>query len=472
MLEGRRIRAPTFRRDFEATDRVVAKGKQMHFAALPPEVNSGRMYAGPGAGPMLSAAAAWDELANELHTTAASLESVISNLATEPWQGPSSVSMAAAAAPQVAWLSSTAAQATQTGAQAKAAAAAYESAYAMTVHPSEIATNRAQLSSLVATNLLGQNTPAIAATEVAYGEMWAQDVAAMYSYAGESQAATQVTPFTPPKQATNEGGVAAQGTAAGKAAGTAAGNAQSALSGGNAMSAVPKALQSLTSPASGLSSSEFSEFSNPYDLVSLGSSLLGNGVGLIGLSGAAGFISNAEQKISGVSLGAPPAATAPEHSPKPPSASRPPEKVSAQMGRSASVSGLKVPEGWTTSAPQLRLTALESPAASVPAARPGAGLFGGQMPLFGGAPLMAMSGRDKADARRSGDDATARERPAAAAPQPRVEVPSGASGGRAGGTAAELREMTEVLSKLAQLRDTGALTEHEFIEQKQRLLGG
>ena len=450
----------------------------MHFAALPPEVNSGRIYAGPGAGPMLTAAAAWDELANELHTTAAGLESVISNLAAEPGQGPSSASMAAAAAPQVAWLSSTAAQATQTGAQAKAAAAAYESAYAMTVHPAEVAANRTQLSSLVATNLLGQNTPQIAATEVAYSEMWAQDVAAMYSYAGESQAATQVTPFTPPKQSTNEGGVAAQGAAAGKAAGTAAGQAQSALAGGNSMSAVPKALQSLTSPASGLSSSAFSEFSNPYDLVSLGSSLLGNGVGLIGLSGAAGFISNAEQKITGVPIGgSPPAASGPEHSApahpsKPPSGARPPEKVSAQMGRSASLSGLKVPEGWTRSAPELRLTALESPAAAAPPVRPGSGLFSGQMPLFGGAPLMAMSGRDKSDARRSGEDGTARDRPAAPAPQPRVEMPSGASGGRSSGNAAELREMTEVLSKLAQLRDTGALTEHEFIEQKQRLLDG
>lgn len=49
----------------------------MHFAVLPPEVNSGRMYSGPGSGSML-AASAWDELANELHVTAANIESVIS----------------------------------------------------------------------------------------------------------------------------------------------------------------------------------------------------------------------------------------------------------------------------------------------------------------------------------------------------------------------------------------------------------
>jgi PPE-repeat protein len=47
----------------------------MHFAVLPPEVNSGRMYAGPGVGPMLTAASAWDELANDLHSAADHRES-------------------------------------------------------------------------------------------------------------------------------------------------------------------------------------------------------------------------------------------------------------------------------------------------------------------------------------------------------------------------------------------------------------
>ncbi|MCV7029324.1 PPE family protein, partial [Mycobacterium sherrisii] len=38
----------------------------MDFAMLPPEVNSGRMYAGAGSGPLMAAAAAWDGLAAEL----------------------------------------------------------------------------------------------------------------------------------------------------------------------------------------------------------------------------------------------------------------------------------------------------------------------------------------------------------------------------------------------------------------------
>ena len=40
------------------------------FGALPPEVNSGRMYAGPGAGSMLAAAAGWNGLAAELESAA------------------------------------------------------------------------------------------------------------------------------------------------------------------------------------------------------------------------------------------------------------------------------------------------------------------------------------------------------------------------------------------------------------------
>ncbi|MBZ4597969.1 SHOCT domain-containing protein, partial [Mycobacterium avium subsp. hominissuis] len=38
-------------------------------------------------------------------------------------------------------------------------------------------------------------------------------------------------------------------------------------------------------------------------------------------------------------------------------------------------------------------------------------------------------------------------------------------------TTAELREITDLLGKLAELRATGALTDTEFAEQKQRLLG-
>lgn len=202
----------------------------LDFGALPPEINSGRMYAGPGSGPLLAAAAAWDALAAELYSAAASYGSTIEGLTVAPWMGPSSITMAAAVAPYVAWISVTAGQAEQAGAQAKIAAGVYETAFAATVPPPVIEANRALLMSLVATNIFGQNTPAIAATEAHYAEMWAQDAAAMYGYAGSSSVATQVTPFAAPPPTTNAAGLATQGVAVAQAVGASAGNARSLVS--------------------------------------------------------------------------------------------------------------------------------------------------------------------------------------------------------------------------------------------------
>lgn len=210
----------------------------MDFAALPPEVNSGRMYAGPGSGSMLAAATAWDGLASELGSTATSYRTVIAELTGGPWTGPSSASMVAAATPYLEWLTAAAAQAEHTATQAKAAAAAYDAAFAMTVPPPVIAANRSLLATLVATNVIGQNTMAIAATEAAYAEMWAQDAAAMYGYAGASAAASTLTPFTSPPPTSNPAGSASQAAAAG----------QSIMSEGpQLMSTVPQALQAMAS---------------------------------------------------------------------------------------------------------------------------------------------------------------------------------------------------------------------------------
>jgi PPE-repeat protein len=192
----------------------------MDFGALPPEINSGRMYSGPGSAPMLAAAAGWDELSGELYSAAASYSSVISGLTGGSWKGPASASMAAAAATYVAWMGAAATQAEQAAIQARAAASAFESAFAATVPPPIIAANRAQLAMLVASNFLGINTAAIMATEAQYSEMWAQDAAAMYGYDGSSAAAATLTPFTPPQQNTNPAGLAAQNAAVANSGGT------------------------------------------------------------------------------------------------------------------------------------------------------------------------------------------------------------------------------------------------------------
>jgi PPE-repeat protein len=201
----------------------------LDFGLLPPEINSGRMYSGPGPGPMMAAAEAWDALASTLGFASAGYGSTIAELTSGAWTGPSSSTMAAAATPYVDWLSTTAAQAEETANQARAATAAYEMAFAAHVPPPVIAANRALLMALVATNFLGQNTPAIMATEALYAEMWAQDAAAMYSYAGAAAVASVVTPFASAPQTTSENGQNAQNNnAAAQAAGTAAQNAAAA----------------------------------------------------------------------------------------------------------------------------------------------------------------------------------------------------------------------------------------------------
>ena len=66
----------------------------MSFMMFPPEYNSALMYSGAGAGPLMAAASAWDELAADLETTANSYLAVIQQLTSGPWLGPTSARMA------------------------------------------------------------------------------------------------------------------------------------------------------------------------------------------------------------------------------------------------------------------------------------------------------------------------------------------------------------------------------------------
>lgn len=169
------------------------------FALLPPEINSARIYAGPRSATMWAAAAAWDGLAAQLGSAASSFQSTVSTLTGGVWQGPASLTMATAAAPYVQWLTATSAKAEVVANQARLSAGAFEVAFSATVPPEVVAANRALLMALIATNILGQNTAAIAATEADYAEMWAQDVAAMTGYDGAVTAAQAGwTPFSPP----------------------------------------------------------------------------------------------------------------------------------------------------------------------------------------------------------------------------------------------------------------------------------
>jgi PPE-repeat protein len=223
------------------------------FAARPPEVNSTMIYSGAGAGPMTAAASTFSSLSSELSTNAAAYESVISQLTGAEWTGPSATAAAASAQQNISWLTTTSAQLQEAAAKATASAAAYEAAFSASIPPPVVYANRAALASLVATNILGQNTPAIAANEALYGEFWAQDATALTTYAANAAASAQVTPLAEPTQSTNPGGSAAQSAAVSNAAsGNAANTGLNSLLGNLQSSASSLASPAAAQPASSL----------------------------------------------------------------------------------------------------------------------------------------------------------------------------------------------------------------------------
>lgn len=445
----------------------------MDYAALPPEINSARMYAGPGSGPMLAAATAWDGLAGALHAAASSYQAEVTALTAGPWLGPAAGQMAAAAAPYVTWTRASATQAEQTANQAKAAAAAYEAAFAETVPPPVVAANRSLLMTLVATNIFGQNTPAIATTEAQYAEMWAQDAAAMYGYAAAAAVATALTPFSPPPRSTESSGPATQAAAVAQATGTSAGDVQGTLTSlPQAMSAVPNALTSAAAtPAQ----------AGPLDLLAV----------LANLSGV--FI---DPELSATSLGADVVlgTTALPYDVAgyyvgvhtddivsgwagiqawPGSAPVPPtpfpvitnlaggSAVSAGLGEAKTLGALSVPPAWTAETTMIRPLAIALPAAGAgAAAEASAGGLGG---LVSQMALAGMAGRAMAGTGGGGGAPGRQERIGAPTSSAKAEQPEIPAGGPLTSIAAELRE-------LASLRDAGILTDEEFTEQKKRLL--
>lgn len=353
------------------------------------------MYAGPGPLSLSAAAVAWDNLAADLHFVASSYRTVIAGLTTGRWLGPSSLAMASAFGPYVAWTTGAAARAAEAAGQARLGVEAYEAAFAMTVPPPAVFGNRAQLASLTATNFFGQNSPAIAINEAQYGEMWAQDAAAMYQYAANSALATDVTPFTPAPDVTDEGGASSQEIAVAKATGLSGGQ-QAALQ--SLVATVSPTLNAMSTPtglvsssvvgdtASGLSglfnSDTISALSNisaiwimalPTPLYAM-SSLFGiaqsaqsmgmatGAVGTdLGAAGAAGAAGAVEAGAAGLGNAG----------------------VLGSMGSATSLGPMSVPQGWTSVIPP-------SPLGGVPSTLPGAaGAAGAPPSMLGGVPLRA-----------------------------------------------------------------------------------
>ncbi|MGA7134580.1 MAG: PPE family protein, partial [Mycobacterium sp.] len=384
----------------------------MDYGALAPEINSTRMYTGPGSGPMLAAAEAWESLAAELHSAASSYQSVVAGLTAGSWSGPSSASMAAAASSYTAWLTATATQAEESAAQAKSAATAYQAAFTSTVPPQAVAVNRSQLTTLVATNLFGRNTQAIATNEAQYAEMWAQDAAAMYGYAASSASATSLTPFTPPQQNTNPSGSAGQAAAVSQATGTSTGNVQSTVSSiQQAFSSIPNALTSAATSAQttpldtlDLISDLISIFFDlPADLAGIFVSVPLGTLGIVSLPfdiGGYGTGVHTDDIVSGWNgvkswpeTGAAPIKPFPATLLNLPPGSLPPPSVAAGLREANTIGALSVPPTWAVATPAVKPISYTLPALPQTTATAGGSADGGSGTTLSEMALAGMAGR-------------------------------------------------------------------------------
>jgi PPE-repeat protein len=328
---------------------------------------------------------------------------------------------------------------------------------------------------LIATNVLGQNTAAIAATEVHYAEMWAQDATAMYGYAGSAAVASTLTPFIPPPPTTNPAGGTQQAAAA-----------QSIVSNGSrAINAIPQALQGLATSAAATPAAPVSDLLTPISValtlleIPIGTTAIGSSATSISaaftgvFTNFRGFAINADRDFyagKGPFTGyGPGAANLPnwflngQGSVAAPSDAAT-ASVSAGLGQANTVGRLSVPANWTVAAPEIRPAAFTLPITSAAAAPE----IGGSGNLFSSMGLAGAAGGavgSTASVGRGNERTKIAPRENRKPPQqPPNEVVTA--------IATELQELaSRAQSLLAKLADSGLVTTDEVIEQKRRFLG-
>jgi PPE-repeat protein len=204
--------------------------------AAPPEVHSTMLSSGPGPGSLLAAAGAWDSLSAEYTAVAEELSTVLAEVQTGAWQGPSAEQFVAAFVPYLAWLTQASADSATAATQHETAASAYTAALAAMPTLPELATNHVVHGVLLATNFFGLNAIPIAVNEADYARMWVQAAATMSAYQAVADTAVAATPATasaPPILKTNGTAQAAE-----------SGDPYSGLSGDNPLG-IPQWLQNI-----------------------------------------------------------------------------------------------------------------------------------------------------------------------------------------------------------------------------------
>jgi len=181
-------------------------------AAVPPEVNHTLMSTGDLGASLVVAAAGYETVADMLMAELTAMGVNTSTTATVAWQGPGGVMMQMTAAEFMAACEAASAWA-RLGQVAAADVAAAHTMALESMIPAQVAlANRTAQAGLVASNVIGQNTPAIVGLDGQYfGQFWLQNATARTGYgAAVSTALASMAvpaPFSP--TAANPAGPAA-----------------------------------------------------------------------------------------------------------------------------------------------------------------------------------------------------------------------------------------------------------------------
>jgi PPE-repeat protein len=149
---------------------------------ITPEVNAFRLtMAGAGPTAHVPQVTAF-ETAAITHTQQATQMAATAAATAASFVGAGGQSMMQCAAVQSTWMTTAGAFAQKSAGTIGAGINAYGSAVAATIPVPTVVANRVRETTLQATNIIGQNSPAIAESNFEYGEFWAQNAGAMMGY--------------------------------------------------------------------------------------------------------------------------------------------------------------------------------------------------------------------------------------------------------------------------------------------------
>lgn len=227
----------------------------VQYWGLLPEVNAIRLTTGPGASAMVPVVAGYQAAGLTHIQQGAQMMQTAAVTAAGSWQGVGGTAMMAAAVPKSEWQIEAGAHAEKASTLIAEAAAAHSAAVAATIPYPVCIANRVREAALQASNIVGQNTIAIAQADVEYAEYHAQNATAMTSYATAAAgiASGLSVPLRPPMVTGPAGmgaGLASMGASAAQAGAQATMQGLSAplqAAGQAASSAAPAALSAATS---------------------------------------------------------------------------------------------------------------------------------------------------------------------------------------------------------------------------------